>query len=123
MNQSIVLVEWLHGGSAAGEENLWPRNSGDRSGRYGFCVSLKRSWPVTLSCSLGRNWKSGPKTRLWPPPPSDEYSRSVKRKLPKLLPRSCRTRATAAKEERSWSTKPEDVGPGRITLPPPRSSA
>ena len=75
---------------------------------------------MTVSASFGLKRKSGPKTRLFPPP---WISLSVTRKETKDRPRSCRTRPTKSREEKSWSAKSEPFGPGRITLPPPRSSA
>ncbi len=74
---------------------------------------------MTVSAPFGRHWKSGPRTRLCPPP---SISRSVSRKLAKELPKSFRPRPMATREEKSWSARLDPLGPGRMTLPPPRSS-
>src|SRR5262249_27283940 len=79
-------------------------------------VRLKSSWPVTVSRWLGRHWKSGPATRLYPP----SNSRSVPSRLTTDRPTSRRSRPTATYERNSWSARLEPLGPGRITLPPPR---
>ena len=63
---------------------------------------------MIVSDSLGLKRKSGPKTRLLPPP---WISLSVTRKEANERPRSCRTRPTRSSEEKSWSARSEPFGP------------
>ena len=118
--QSTVSVECAHQTSAPWPESVRPSHSAACSGRTGVSLREKRSWPVTVSAPVGLKRKSGPKTRLLPPP---RISLSVTRNETNERPRSWRTRPTRSSEEKSWSARSEPFGPGRMTLPPPRSSA
>src|SRR5262245_17973345 len=119
VNQSHFRVLCEYQMSAAWELSFWPVHWGVRSGRLGVSVLERRSCPVTVSVSPCRHWKSGPYTRLYPPPLT---SRSVARKLTNDFPKSRRIRAIPTNEEKSCSAKLDPLGPGRMTLPPPRST-
>jgi hypothetical protein len=77
-NQSTVFVVWSHQAIAPWPFRVRPSHSAARFGWTGVWLSLKSTWPVIVSFVDGRHWKSGPTTRLWPPP---RISRSVPSRL------------------------------------------
>src|ERR1051325_2670093 len=119
-NRSYVGVGCDQLSTSAWSWSVRPSHSAARSGRFGVRLSLQSTCPVNLSVGVMRHWKSGPRTRLWPPP---SISREVASRLTNDCPMSWRTRSTPTPERKSWSAASERRGPGRITCPCPRSRA